>query len=150
MTRNVHECSRTFMNVQKSDEHIQLKDTKKPITETAPSTPKSQNKPLSKVSTPTTQSKSLTKQQTNNLSNSQQKSNSVAKQLNQLSDLRISPPPPLDPAKKEKLLKQYEEHTAGKDVISLIVIGHVDSGKSTLMGHLLYQMGHVSDKQLHK
>ncbi|CAF0937206.1 unnamed protein product [Brachionus calyciflorus] len=133
-----------------NEQNIQLKDTKKPTTETAPSTPKSQNKPLSKVSTPTTQSKSLTKQQTNNLSNSQQKSNSVAKQLNQLSDLRISPPPPLDPAKKEKLLKQYEEHTAGKDVISLIVIGHVDSGKSTLMGHLLYQMGHVSDKQLHK
>lgn len=51
---------------------------------------------------------------------------------------------------KETLQRQYAEHTAGKDVINLIVIGHVDSGKSTLMGHLLYQLGHVSSKAMHK
>ena len=51
---------------------------------------------------------------------------------------------------KEQLLKQYEEHTAGKDVINLIVIGHVDAGKSTLMGHLLFQLGQVSGKLMHK
>jgi elongation factor 1 alpha-like protein len=48
------------------------------------------------------------------------------------------------------LLKKYEEYTAGKDVINLIVIGHVDAGKSTLMGHLLFQLGQVSGKQMHK
>lgn len=47
-------------------------------------------------------------------------------------------------------MKAYEEHTAGKDVLNLIVIGHVDAGKSTLMGHLLYQLGQVSNKQMHK
>ena len=47
-------------------------------------------------------------------------------------------------------MRQYAEHTAGKDVINLIVIGHVDSGKSTLMGHVLYQLGHVSNKTMHK
>lgn len=51
---------------------------------------------------------------------------------------------------RETLLKQYGEYVAGKDVINLIVIGHVDSGKSTLMGHLLYQLGQVSQKQMHK
>ncbi len=51
---------------------------------------------------------------------------------------------------KEQLLKAYGEHTAGKDVINLIVIGHVDAGKSTLMGHLLYQLGQVSNKLMHK
>ena len=51
---------------------------------------------------------------------------------------------------KEQLTKQYEEHTGGKDVINLVVIGHVDAGKSTLMGHLLYQLGQVSQKQMHK
>ena len=51
---------------------------------------------------------------------------------------------------KEQLLKAYEEHTGGKDVINLIVIGHVDAGKSTLMGHLLFQLGQVSNKQMHK
>jgi len=51
---------------------------------------------------------------------------------------------------KEQLQKAYDEHTAGKDVINLIVIGHVDAGKSTLMGHLLFQLGQVSSKQMHK
>ena len=32
----------------------------------------------------------------------------------------------------------------------MIVIGHVDSGKSTLMGHLLFQLGQVSQKIMHK
>ncbi len=51
---------------------------------------------------------------------------------------------------KEQLLKQYQEYTSGKDVINLVVIGHVDAGKSTLMGHLLFQLGQVSQKQIHK
>ena len=51
---------------------------------------------------------------------------------------------------KEALKRSYDEYTAGKDVINLIVIGHVDAGKSTLMGHLLYQIGQVSSKVLNK
>ena len=38
----------------------------------------------------------------------------------------------------------------GKEFLNLIVIGHVDSGKSTLMGHLLFQLGQVSQKIMHK
>lgn len=36
-------------------------------------------------------------------------------------------------------------HTAqeGNNRINLVIIGHVDSGKSTLMGHILYKMGRV-------
>lgn len=30
------------------------------------------------------------------------------------------------------------------------VAGHVDAGKSTLMGHLLYRLGDVSKKSMHK
>ena len=37
-----------------------------------------------------------------------------------------------------------------KPVINLVVVGHVDAGKSTLMGHLLYKLGGVSSKALHK
>eukprot|EP00741_Cyanophora_paradoxa_P025566 tig00000383_g24671.t1 len=37
-----------------------------------------------------------------------------------------------------------------KKNISMVVIGHVDSGKSTLMGHLLYDLGVVSQKTMHK
>lgn len=29
-------------------------------------------------------------------------------------------------------------------------LGHVDAGKSTLMGHLLYQLGEVNQRVMHK
>ena len=34
----------------------------------------------------------------------------------------------------------------GKAALHLAVLGHVDAGKSTLMGRLLYELGHVSQK----
>jgi len=37
-----------------------------------------------------------------------------------------------------------------KKRINVVIIGHVDAGKSTLMGHLLVQTGMVSDKMIHK
>ena len=47
--------------------------------------------------------------------------------------------------------KEYQKLRGDtKESINLIVIGHVDSGKSTLMGHLLFQLGQVSQKILHK
>ena len=35
-----------------------------------------------------------------------------------------------------------------KSDISIVIIGHVDSGKSTLMGHLLFDLGYVDKKAL--
>jgi len=32
----------------------------------------------------------------------------------------------------------------------MVVIGHVDAGKSTMMGHLLFRKGIVSKKVIHK
>ena len=37
-----------------------------------------------------------------------------------------------------------------KPHISLIVIGHVDSGKSTTMGHLIYASGGIDKRLLEK
>lgn len=34
--------------------------------------------------------------------------------------------------------------------MNLIVIGHVDSGKSTTTGHLLYKLGNIEDRELEK
>ena len=31
-----------------------------------------------------------------------------------------------------------------EDLMNLVIIGHVDSGKSTLTGHLLFKLGEVS------
>lgn len=36
------------------------------------------------------------------------------------------------------------------DTISVVVIGHVDSGKSTLVGQLLQQLKEVSKKEIHR
>ncbi|KFD55208.1 hypothetical protein M514_03849 [Trichuris suis] len=38
----------------------------------------------------------------------------------------------------------------GKPILNLVVVGHVDAGKSTLMGHLLYILGNVEQKTMHK
>lgn len=45
---------------------------------------------------------------------------------------------------------ELKKRQDGRDLINLIVIGHVDAGKSTLMGHLLYNLGNVSKKVMHK
>lgn len=37
-----------------------------------------------------------------------------------------------------------------KPLLNMVVVGHVDAGKSTLMGHLLYRLGQVSSKQMQK
>mmetsp|Transcript_20643 Transcript_20643/g.38477 ORF Transcript_20643/g.38477 Transcript_20643/m.38477 type:complete len:563 (+) Transcript_20643:1257-2945(+) len=41
------------------------------------------------------------------------------------------------------------QHNA-RNNINLAIIGHVDAGKSTLTGHLLYQLGLVDEKTLHR
>ena len=38
----------------------------------------------------------------------------------------------------------------GKGVINLVVAGHVDAGKSTMMGRLLVEVGDVADKTVKK
>lgn len=53
---------------------------------------------------------------------------------------------------KVDALEEYNKIHSGnkKDLINLVVVGHVDSGKSTLMGHLLVELGQVSQKVMHK
>lgn len=43
-----------------------------------------------------------------------------------------------------------EASSQGKTKISMVVVGHVDAGKSTITGHLLYNLGYVSKKLMHK
>ncbi|KAL6096013.1 hbs1l [Pungitius sinensis] len=45
---------------------------------------------------------------------------------------------------------ELEKRQGGKPLLNLVVIGHVDAGKSTLMGHLLYLLGHVNKRTMHK
>ncbi|XP_030838793.1 HBS1-like protein isoform X2 [Strongylocentrotus purpuratus] len=48
------------------------------------------------------------------------------------------------------IAKELEKRQAGKELLNLVVIGHVDAGKSTLMGHLLYLLGQVNQRVMHK
>lgn len=45
------------------------------------------------------------------------------------------------------LLKEKKDE---KPLVNVAVVGHVDAGKSTLMGHLLCLLGNVSKKDIHK
>lgn len=46
---------------------------------------------------------------------------------------------------------EYEKEIQNtKPAINLVVIGHVDAGKSTLMGRLLCDMGYISQKAMHR
>ncbi|XP_014662624.1 PREDICTED: HBS1-like protein isoform X4 [Priapulus caudatus] len=46
---------------------------------------------------------------------------------------------------------EYEKRKATKkQMLNLVVIGHVDAGKSTLMGHVLYKLGQVNQRTMHK
>ena len=49
-----------------------------------------------------------------------------------------------------KRKKKNKHKTEQKPHINLVVIGHVDAGKSTLMGRLLYEYGIVENKTMHK
>lgn len=52
---------------------------------------------------------------------------------------------------KVDAIKQYsDERGSEKDHLYIVVIGHVDAGKSTLMGRLLCDLGEVNQKTLHK
>lgn len=52
--------------------------------------------------------------------------------------------------KTDPAVQYSNERGSDKDHLYIVVIGHVDAGKSTLMGRLLCEMGEVSQKTLHK
>ncbi|CAK4621102.1 hypothetical protein LEN26_014384 [Aphanomyces euteiches] len=51
---------------------------------------------------------------------------------------------------QEKCLQAIADRADGKSKISMVVIGHVDAGKSTITGHLLFRLGYVSKQVMHK
>ncbi|XP_051961097.1 HBS1-like protein [Xyrauchen texanus] len=63
-------------------------------------------------------------------------------------------PTPLRSAGKSKqqlnIRAELKKRQGGKPLLNLVVIGHVDAGKSTLMGHVLYLLGNVNKRTMHK
>lgn len=61
--------------------------------------------------------------------------------------VRDEPPPKMALA-KEKVLEEARQALNGeRAALSLVVVGHVDAGKSTLMGRLLYELGRMAEKE---
>lgn len=56
----------------------------------------------------------------------------------------------MTPSRKAEVEKMIKTKKKDKEHLNLVVIGHVDAGKSTLMGHLLFLLGQVSQKTMHK
>ena len=53
-------------------------------------------------------------------------------------------------AAQQKAFEQALGDAKTKGHINLVTIGHVDAGKSTLMGHLLFELGFVDKKTMHR
>lgn len=54
------------------------------------------------------------------------------------------------PASHEKILEEWRQSQSSSDrkkEISVVVVGHVDAGKSTLMGRVLHEVGVMSDRE---
>lgn len=68
---------------------------------------------------------------------------------------RNSPDEEVKQSRVEKITRNAEELFAKergdeKNQIHLVVIGHVDAGKSTMMGHLLFDLGNIPQRVMHK
>ncbi|XP_053917466.1 HBS1-like protein isoform X1 [Cuculus canorus] len=78
----------------------------------------------------------------------------LSPQVLQVSEEQSTVPTPVKKSSKTKpqidVKAELEKRQGGKQLLNLVVIGHVDAGKSTLMGHLLYLLGNVNKRTMHK
>ncbi|KAI9503521.1 P-loop containing nucleoside triphosphate hydrolase protein [Coemansia spiralis] len=58
--------------------------------------------------------------------------------------------PVVAPKKRIDVVDEYSKHQKSREALNLVVVGHVDAGKSTLMGHLLYALGQVNERTIKK
>ncbi|CAO3640610.1 unnamed protein product [Cunninghamella blakesleeana] len=67
-----------------------------------------------------------------------------------LSSRAASPLSKIPTSKRINVIEEYNKRSNEKPKLNLVVIGHVDAGKSTLMGHLLYDLGNVNERTMRK
>ncbi|KAI8334736.1 P-loop containing nucleoside triphosphate hydrolase protein [Chlamydoabsidia padenii] len=61
-----------------------------------------------------------------------------------------SPLAKIPASKRVNVLEEYAKRSMDKPKMNLVVIGHVDAGKSTLMGHFLFDLGNVNERVMQK
>lgn len=54
--------------------------------------------------------------------------------------------------KKSKIdvAQEYKKRSSEQESLNLITVGHVDAGKSTMMGHLLVELGEINSRTISK
>ncbi|KAI8087598.1 P-loop containing nucleoside triphosphate hydrolase protein [Gilbertella persicaria] len=68
----------------------------------------------------------------------------------------LTNPKPAEPlakipaSKRVNVAEEFQKRSGEKPKLNLVVIGHVDAGKSTLMGHFLYDLGQVNERTMRK
>jgi len=69
--------------------------------------------------------------------------------LDDREDPVVDEPPPKISLAHEKVVEEARKaiQENAKQTVSLVVVGHVDAGKSTLMGRLLYELGLVDERK---
>lgn len=46
--------------------------------------------------------------------------------------------------------QEYRKRSSEQESLNLVIVGHVDAGKSTMMGHLLVQLGEINSRTISK
>ncbi|KAF3761409.1 hypothetical protein M406DRAFT_342209 [Cryphonectria parasitica EP155] len=75
--------------------------------------------------------------------------NKAAEAAQDLNKLKVSEAAPLPKSKNLNVLKEYASSRQKKE-LSFVVVGHVDSGKSTMLGRLLLDMNVVDQRTIDK
>ncbi|KAK4049471.1 hypothetical protein OIO90_005422 [Microbotryomycetes sp. JL221] len=76
------------------------------------------------------------------------RSSAIGDDMFESGEMTPPPPPPVAMAKEKILEEVRAKEKEGKPVMSLVVVGHVDAGKSTLMGRVLHDLGEITDKSV--
>ncbi|KAI9151045.1 hypothetical protein H9P43_009660 [Blastocladiella emersonii ATCC 22665] len=64
--------------------------------------------------------------------------------------ITVAPAAPPAPVVSKKKIDIVAEAAKRTEHLNLVIVGHVDAGKSTLTGHLMYQLGEVTDKTMQR
>ncbi|KAI9145390.1 P-loop containing nucleoside triphosphate hydrolase protein [Paraphysoderma sedebokerense] len=128
-----------------------------PASNPAP-TSSSQASESAKTSPSKSQTKSASESPSKPASGSPSKTDSAAKQAKagpkpspKKEPAQAKPTPPAEPAELSKEEEEIAaEFFASKEHLNLVFIGHVDAGKSTMGGHILYVTGMVDKRTLEK
>merc|ERR1712071_165618 len=132
----------TMMTMDMTTKSRRNQQPKKAVKPAVKPTPKQPSKK------PQQQSSSSSKNRVNKAANGVASIN-LNKQASSNSNTSTSSVTQIPKVQLQDVIKLHKDSNS-KPVLNLVIIGHVDAGKSTLTGHLLMKRGLVSNQEFHK